>query len=286
MPPAPLPFALLLTRLDGVGRVTAHRLAERFGSLARVRATPREQVLLRLKGAPRAERTVATLFDGAAMAGAEAELRREIEALAPRGVRVLSPGDAAWPRGMDALDRSDRPVALWVYGHLDALAQRSVAVVAHPPLAAAPFEEATRLAAEAARRGLAVATGAAHGFDLAVQKTVLGAGGRVVAVVGAGLAQLVPSMRPGATALVRAGGALVSPFPMPHGPFDHDDSERARVQAALAGATVGVAVGADSPGARALAAFPERAFSLGGAPVDATALDGDAAPLWAALGVA
>ena len=60
-------------------------------------------------------------------------------------------------------------------------------------------------------------------------------------------------MRPGATALTRAGGLLVSPFPMAHGPFDHDDRERALVQAALGRAVLAVAPPADSPEDRAAA---------------------------------
>ena len=51
MPDRPSPaFALALLSLDGVGRVTAHRLIERFASAEAVRGAPREQVLLRLRG--------------------------------------------------------------------------------------------------------------------------------------------------------------------------------------------------------------------------------------------
>ena len=108
-----------------------------------------------------------------------------------------------------------------------------------------------------ARRVLAPAAlivGAQSGaVDLALQKVALDAGARVVVVAEAGLANLRPSMRPGATAAVRAGGVLVSPFPMTHGPYDHDDRERALVQAALATAVCAVAPPPDSPEDRAAA---------------------------------
>ena len=63
------PYVLALLSLDGVGRVTAHRLIEHFPTYDALRATPREQVLLRLKGLPHAERTVGLLFDETAFGG-------------------------------------------------------------------------------------------------------------------------------------------------------------------------------------------------------------------------
>jgi hypothetical protein len=46
---------------------------------------------------------------------------------------------------------------------------------------------------------------------------------------------------------------LLSPFPMAHGPFPHDDRERALVQAAVAQAVVAAAPAAGSPERRACA---------------------------------
>ena len=267
-------FALALLRLGGVGRVTAHRVLAHFASPEALRATPREQVRLRLKGAPRAEATVAKLF-GADLDEALDAARAQTRALAPKGVAVLASGDAGWPAGLDALPAADRPVCLWRYGHAGALARGAapevretiapeaqetaapeapaLAVLGRAGLPPAAFEAAQRLARAHAAGG--VVTGAKDGFDLAVQKTAVGAGARVVAVAPCGLAKLAPSLRPGATAVVKAGGALVSPFPMGHGPFDHDEREAALVAAAVARALAasGGGAGAGSPEAKALA---------------------------------
>ncbi len=250
-PPTPR-FALALLSLDGVGRVTAHRLLERFPSAEAVRAAPREQVLLRLKGVARADRAVDAICD-AAFDDALDAAGRQVEALAQRHLHVLAPGGAGWPAGLDALDRADRPVVLYGFGDLGALAWPSLAVLASAPLAAEPFERAQDVARAVLARGRGLVVGAAHGVDLALQKLSLAAGVPAVAVVGAGLARLERSMRPGATALTRAGGLLVSPFPMTHGPFDHDDRERALVQAALGRAVLAVAPPPDSPEDRAAA---------------------------------
>ncbi len=250
--PTAAPFALALLALDGVGRVTAHRLLERFASPEALRATPREQVLLRLKGAPRADRTVETLFSSAfddALAEATAETAR----LAATGVRALAPGDAGWPAGLADLARDARPAVLYAYGNPEALRAPLLAVMGRPPVPADPYEAAQRTTRRAAAAGVGVVTGLANGFDLAVQKVALSAGRAPVGVIGSGLGTLTPSLRPAATALVRAGGLLLSPFPMAHGPFPHDDRERALVQAAMAQAALVAAPGADSHEARAAA---------------------------------
>ena len=250
-PPDPAaPFALALLALDGVGRVTAHRLLERFASPAALRATPREQVLLRLKGAPRADRTVEALFSDA-LDDALAAATDETERLAATGVRTLAPGGVGWPAGLADLPRDARPAVLYAYGTPDALRAPLLAVLGRPPVPADPYEAAQRTTRRAAAAGAGIVTGLANGFDLAVQKVALGAGRAPVGVIGSGLATLLPSLRPAATALVRAGGLLLSPFPMAHGPFPHDDRERALVQAAIAQATLVAQPAADSHEARA-----------------------------------
>ena len=60
------------------------------------------------------------------------------------------------------------------------------------------------------------------------------------------------TFRPIATATVKSGGLLISPFEMEHGPFGHDDLERVLIQSALARVCVFVEPGAESQDARAL----------------------------------
>ena len=264
MPSPAAAFALALLRLDGVGRVTAHRILDHFESPEALRRSPREQVLLRLKGAPRAAATVDQLF-GSELDDALTEAGRVLDALAPKRIAVLARCDERWPARLDDLDHADRPVALWAYGHTDALAP-GLAILGRAGLDVPAFEAATDLARRMAPNG--IATVMSDGFDLAVQKPAIGAGGRVVAVATCGLARLTPSLRPGATALVKAGGCLVAPWPMAHGPFEHDEREAALVAAALAGAVVGAGVEADAPEARAVAWAAEKrpTFALASGP--------------------
>ena len=243
-------FALALLSLDGAGRVTAWRLLEHFGSAEAVRQAPREQVLLRLKGVAHADRIVEAVASPA-FDDAVARAQAQIEALAAKRVAVLAPGAEAWPAGLLDLPRADRPVVLYAFGDLRALAWPSLAVLAAAPIEAGPFEAVQEVARKTLAQGRGVVTGASTGVDLALQKLSLAAELPAVAVAGAGLARLAPAMRPGATALTRAGGLLVSPFDMTHGPFDHDDRQRALVQAALGRAVCAVAAPPDSPESRA-----------------------------------
>ena len=245
-------FALALLSVDGLGRTTAHRVLERFPSWEAVRGTPHEQVRLRIKGAPNTDRLVETLFDDAFEADALAPARAEVEALGKRGIRTLSPGSADWPEALDALDRSDRPVVLYTYGAPTSLDRPALACLGRPPVEAEAFEAAQALARLALERGAGLVVGAGSGFDVALQKLSLGAKRGATAVLGCGLAKLTPSLRPAATALTRGGGLLVSPFPMTHGPFEHDDRERALVQAALGRAIAAVGATEGSPERRAV----------------------------------
>ncbi len=243
-------FALALLSLDGVGRVTAWRLLEHFGSVEAVRQAPREQALLRLKGVARADQTLdavqAPAFDGALD-----RARAQVEALASNKIAVLGPGSDAWPAGLMDLDRAERPVVLYAFGDLGALRWPALAILAGAPLDAAPFEAVQDVARQTMAHGRGLVVGAETGVDLALQKLSIAADLPAVAVLGSGLARLAPPMRPGATALVRAGGLIVSPFEMTHGPFEHDGRQRALVQAAVGRAVCAVAPAADSSEDRA-----------------------------------
>lgn len=245
-------FALALLRVDGVGRVTAHRLLAHFPTLAALLGTPREQVLLRIKGAPKAEALVGRLFDEPAMMEHVSAARSEVEALGERGIAAFTSRDARWPAGLDALERGDRPVVLYVYGDADVLTRPAAALFARPPLPGPPFDVAQDLVRLLIAHEITPVAGAESGFDAVVHKLCAAAGHPSVLVANAGMAKVPKPMRPAVTAVVRAGGALVSPFPMEHGPFEHDDAERAVVSAALANASAFFAVPAGSHEDRAL----------------------------------
>src|SRR5690606_20206812 len=107
-----------------------------------------------------------------------------------------------------------------------------------PPLDEAAYERAQALVRHLLGRGVVPVTGAAHGLDVVVHKLATGAGRPAVLVLACGMTRLHRPLRPVVSAAVRAGGLMLSPFAMDHGPYDHDDRTRALVQAALATACV------------------------------------------------
>jgi predicted Rossmann fold nucleotide-binding protein DprA/Smf involved in DNA uptake len=247
-------FALALLEMEGVGRVTTGRLLHHFGTYEGLRQYPREQVLTRLKGVPHAAELVARLFDAAFM-----EPRLEAAALAlrthqERHVQILSPRDPTWPTGVNDLSPGQRPVLLYVYGHPDLLQQPVVALFARPPLSDAAFSLAQTLVQVLAEASVCCMTGAATGFDVVVHKlaTEHQPPCPSALVAPCGLAKLWAPIRPLASRAVKAGGVMLSSFPMMHGPFEHDDVERALVMAALAETCVFVEPQPGSAEARAL----------------------------------
>lgn len=201
---------------------------------------PREQVLARIKGAPRSEALVATLFDRAVMEALIEKAEQALARLRKQRVALVTMRDAAWPVGLNDVPRANRPFLLYAYGRLDVLQRPLVAVLARPPLTTATVEQALALVGYLAPHGVAPATGAAPAFDEAVHRLCYGGttGYASLLVASAGMTKMPSSMRPTISAVTRAGGLLLSPFAMEHGPYEHDDKERALVLAALAGACV------------------------------------------------
>ncbi len=251
-PPVAVDFALALLDLEGVGRVTALRLLERFPTYESLLDYPREQVLLRLKGIPNAERTVAHLFDRDAFQTAIKKAADDVTGLSGKHIQVIAHGHPHWPAGVSDLDRSNQPVLLYTFGDTEALAQTSVAMLARPPLATGPFEAAQVLARKLLDEGIPVSSAAQTGFDVVLHKLYSAARVPSVIVANCGLGKVDNKMRPGIAAAVKAGGILVSSFPPTHGPFDHDDADRALLQTALAGPSLFVAPRMHTPEARAL----------------------------------
>lgn len=251
--------------MEGVGRVTSHRLFQHFESLEDLRSYPREFVLTRLKGLPRSEQIVHQLFDDRTTTPLVEAAQGETADLAKKGVTLVHARHPSWPTSLNDLSASERPPMLWCYGRHELLPSIALALLAAPPLTEDPFERSQQLARQAARSGRTILTLADSGFDVAVQKIVASeeqsAG---VMLADRGLARVTSSVRPAASHCVRSGGALVSPFPMDHGPFDHDAVTTARLATLMADATLLVDPQPDSPvdRTRSFAEKHERRFHI------------------------
>lgn len=190
----------------------------------------------------------------------------DLETIARRGGRLITPDDDEWPvlafaafRG--AAPRSPggpstiAPLVLWAQGpaRLDEVAQRAAAVVGTRASTAYGEQVAGDLAADLAQRDVAVVSGGAYGIDGAAHRAVLGCDGITVAVLAGGLDVPYPS---GHTALLhRIGqhGLLFTEYPPGVRPARHRFLTRNRLVAAVAGAAVVVEAGLRSGAANTAA---------------------------------
>ncbi len=245
-------YILALLGIPGVGRVAAGRLAEYFPTADSILACPREQLQLRLKGVAHASEIVdeirSTLPDRMEAAAGK------LQELDEHQIGTVTPVDREWPAGLSDLDRSDRPVILYWHGHPAGLAKQQVALFAQPPLSEHAFELSQTALRHVLRAGGVPLTGARTSFDAAVHRVCASPDHNVPStiVVSSGLGKIDKEFRPVATATVRAGGLLISSFELDHGPFKHDDRERALLQAALAKVCIFVEPTQRSPEANAL----------------------------------
>jgi DNA processing protein len=170
--------------------------------------------------------------------------RGEVERALGGRFRLVFPGCAEWPGGLDGLGDA-APIALWVTGVADLRFSclRSVAVVGARAATAYGSCVAAELAASVAARGWTVVSGGAFGIDAAAHRGALGADGVTVAVLACGLDVPYPAAHAELLDAVAHQGAIVSEQPPGRNVSRLRFLTRSRVLAALATVTLVVEAG-------------------------------------------
>lgn len=171
------------------------------------------------------------------------DLEGAVEAAERRSIRVLVPGDRAWPSHLADLGDA-APHCLWAAGPGDLrslTAQRpSLALVGSR--ASTPYGEdvAASMAAALADRGATIVSGGAYGIDACAHRGALAAGadGATLAVLAGGLDRLYPRGNTRLLEAIRERHLVVSEAPMGTAPTRWRFLARNRLIAALTGATV------------------------------------------------
>lgn len=163
------------------------------------------------------------------------------------GVRLVVPGDAAWPTQLDDLGDA-APVVLWVRGGADLrlTVLRSVSIVGSRTSTGYGDHVAADLAAGLAERGWAVVSGGAFGIDAAAHRGALAVGGASVAVLACGIDVVYPRAHESLFARLLDDGLVLSEAPPGAAPYRHRFLVRNRVIAALTRGTVVVEAAARS----------------------------------------
>jgi len=243
---------LRLARAPNVGPVTFAQLVARFGSAsAALEEVPR---LVRRGGG------------NAASLPSEADARREIDALAKLGGRLIASVEPDYPRGLAALEAP--PPVIAMLGHEAILGREMIAVVGARNASALGRKLAHRLAEELGAAGLVVVSGMARGIDTAAHEGALKSG--TCAVVAGGSTSSIRrktrrstnASRPKRHRLGNAGGPAAA-----GAPFSAPQPDHLRV-----GARVIVVEAAEGSGSLITANFAleqnREVFAVPGSPLD------------------
>jgi len=222
MTPAQTLDHLRLARAEGVGPVAYRRLLSRYRSAAAA-----------LDALPALARAGGRAAPPAIPSAADA--KREIDALARLGARLVFAGEPDYPPMLAWLD--DTPPAIAVLGDLAALAAPAVAVVGGRNASANGRRMAEDLAAELAR-SLIVVSGLARGIDAAAHAGALRTG-RTVAAVAGGLDMPYPPEHADLQRRIGENGAIVTEAPLGTAPQSRHFPRRNRI---IAGLSLGVVV--------------------------------------------
>ena len=166
-----------------------------------------------------------------------AQTRRVLAETERPGMRVLIPGDAEWPAGIDALG-DGAPVALWAKGNPGLLTGPMwdrLTITGARASTAYGEHVTTELVQSAVADSRVVFSGGAYGIDGAAHRSALASGGATVAVFAGGLDRLYPAGHADLLTRVGMDGLLLSELPPGAAPTKWRFLQRGRLLAALSG---------------------------------------------------
>ncbi len=194
---------LRLAMLPGLGPRTIASLLDRFGSPQAIWKAS-DQALLEAPGIGR--QLLHKLRHAADHVDAEAIVRWCQAA----GVTLLSDQHPAYPAALATLP--DAPPILYSRGVPADRDRLAIAMVGTRHATPYGLQQAERIAYGLARGGCTIVSGLARGIDAAAHRGALAAGGRTLAVLGGGLAEIYPPEHARLAEEVAGQGALLSEF--------------------------------------------------------------------------
>lgn len=155
------------------------------------------------------------------------------------GVRLLIPGDPAWPAGLDDLG-PHTPLALWLRGNESTLVLSHESLALVGARAATGYGEHVTMEASAGLvdRGYTIVSGAAYGIDGMAHRAALASSGQTIAVLAGGVDRFYPSGHEALLTRIVEEGAVVSELPCGAAPTKWRFLQRNRLIAAMSQATV------------------------------------------------
>lgn len=223
--------ALRLALVPGLGPRLQRALLGRFGTAAAVFEATLDELQRVPHLGPKLARGIREHRD--ATSGAE----RELERCRRLQVRLVLQGESAYPAMLSEI--CDPPPVLYCRGTLEPQDGLAVAIVGSRNCTLYGRQQAEVLAAGLARAGVTIVSGLARGIDAAAHRGALTAGGRTIAVLGTGLAEIYPPEHGELANEVAASGAILSEFPLDQKPLRGLFPQRNRI---ISGLSIGVLI--------------------------------------------
>ncbi|GAA3748575.1 DNA-processing protein DprA [Leifsonia bigeumensis] len=154
-------------------------------------------------------------------------------------VRLLIPGDPAWPAGFFDLG-PHAPLALWLRGNESTLSSVGASIALVGARAATGYGEHVAMEASAGLvdRGYTIISGAAYGIDGMAHRAALASSGQTIAVLAGGVDRFYPSGHEALLTRIVEEGAVISELPCGSAPTKWRFLQRNRLIAAASRATV------------------------------------------------
>ena len=194
---------VVLNMLKGVGPVAIRRLLERFDSAPAILEAKMPDLTVTV-----GEKLAATIYQWREKIDLDTELGK-VEAM---GIELISWESENYPPHLQHV--SDPPCLLYARGKLEERDRHSIAVVGTRRMSHYGRESTKQLAYQLARAGYTIVSGLARGIDTIAHEGALAAGGRTIAVLGSGLAQLTPPENAKLAERILENGAVLSQFPI------------------------------------------------------------------------
>ena len=201
--------AYWLSRVDGIGAVTAAKLYESCGSFEGIY----ERVLYNRK---KLDPFICSFLGKAVKKGLEEAVLlfkqrvEEYDRLEEQGVRFILCGEAAYPKRL--MHIYDKPMWLFVRGMLPEDAKPSAAVIGARSCTPYGRQEAEYFGRILAENGVQVVSGMALGIDQAGHKGAMDGGGLTYAVMGCGIDTCYPPSGIRLHARIREQGGILSEY--------------------------------------------------------------------------
>lgn len=223
---------LTLKNVPGVGNLLFKRLITQCETPAKVLRVAQEtpQALHSVSGiTPR-------LINAMAQAKAPHWTETELKKVGEHGYRIVTLNDTDYPSLLAQIP--DPPPYIYVAGKLPE-SNLAIAMVGSRKPTQYGRQISRKLSAQLARKGATIVSGMALGIDTAAHEGALSVdGGRTIAVLGSGLAQIYPNQNRGLFCRMIEKNAVISEFPLFARPEAHHFPQRNRVISGLSMGTV------------------------------------------------